>query len=482
MDRLGLAGHRSGVEKVAFAADGRTLISAGRDRALRRWEVGTGREIAPLQKAGEGTPLLASTVDGTMLATTVGEEGVVRLWDAVAARELRQLRGPAGRVAALTFSPDAVTLAAVSGNKILRWSVASGRELPAIEGMPSPTVLAFSPDGRILASGSDGENTVRLWDAETGKPVRRFKDYTTPFQLQRAGIRIAGVYSLVFSADGRTLLTTSSDGSVRRWDVATGTETAGVPNGARGFHAAASPDGRLVALGDGFSHVVVYELATGTKRWHFTGHRGLIYDLAFSRDGELLASASRDTTVLVWDLTGLRRAGDARPAESARLWDELAATESERAVRSLWQLVKTPRLALPLLRERLRPAPVVNEEQFAAWIKDLDSDRFETRENATRALEKLEEAGAPLLRKALQTSPSAEVRRRLEALLARLDAPVPSDDRLRAVRAVEVLEHIGTPDAREILQSVAGGPGECLRSREARAALQRLERRSEPKP
>jgi HEAT repeat protein len=145
-------------------------------------------------------------------------------------------------------------------------------------------------------------------------------------------------------------------------------------------------------------------------------------------------------------------------------------------------MVKTPRQSLPLLRQRLRPVQPATEERFASSIKDLDSDRFETRENASRELEKLEETGAPLLRKVLQANPSPEARRRVEALLAKLDAAVPSDDRLRAVRAVEVLEHVGTPEAREILQSVAGGPDECLRTREARAALQRLERRSGTKP
>src|SRR5262249_42162289 len=158
----------------------------------------------------------------------------IQLWDAGSGRELRQLRGPAGHVEALVFSPDATALAAAAGNKVLRWQVATGKELPTIEGLLKPDALAFASDGRTLASGSYGENRVGFWDVEAEKARRRFEDYQTPFDLQTGGIRVAGVRSLIFSPDGKKLLTASADGSVRWWDVAKGKEIEGVPRGARG--------------------------------------------------------------------------------------------------------------------------------------------------------------------------------------------------------------------------------------------------------
>jgi HEAT repeat protein len=136
-------------------------------------------------------------------------------------------------------------------------------------------------------------------------------------------------------------------------------------------------------------------------------------------------------------------------------------------------LIVAPRQALPLLRERLRPAVPADPRRVARLIAELDSERFAVRENATRELERLGESALPALRKVLSDSPSAEVHRRVEQLLAK---PAGAD-RLRDVRAVEALEHIGTSDAREVLQNLAKGTAEARLTREAKAALERLAKR-----
>jgi Spy/CpxP family protein refolding chaperone len=139
-------------------------------------------------------------------------------------------------------------------------------------------------------------------------------------------------------------------------------------------------------------------------------------------------------------------------------------------------LAASPRDSVPFLAKHLRPAAPPDNEQLARWIADLDSAVFADRDKATRELERQAELAEPLLRKAVAADPSPEARRRIEALLNKLQGPVTSAGTLRSIRAVEVLEHIATPEAREVLQNLAKGAAEARLTHEAKAALDRLSR------
>jgi hypothetical protein len=110
-------------------------------------------------------------------------------------------------------------------------------------------------------------------------------------------------------------------------------------------------------------------------------------------------------------------------------------------------------------------------------LADLDSEQFAKREEAMKNLEALGDLAKPALRKMLENPPSAEVRRRIEKLLAKQNEQVLSSSALHGVRAVEVLEHIATPEARELLQKLAAGASEARLTREAKAALERVRSR-----
>jgi hypothetical protein len=137
---------------------------------------------------------------------------------------------------------------------------------------------------------------------------------------------------------------------------------------------------------------------------------------------------------------------------------------------------------VPFLRERLRPAAGVEAKRLGQLIADLDSEQFTARERAAAELERLGERAAPALRQALARQPSAEMRRRAEGLLDRLQGGVTEPGLLRALRAVEALEHAATPEARSVLQELARGEPEARQTREAKAALQRLTKRSAAGP
>ena len=180
----------------------------------------------------------------------------------------------------------------------------------------------------------------------------------------------------------------------------------------------------------------------------------------------------------MWDVTGVYPDGKwtsraAAPEEIDRLWADLGSTDGVRAYRALWRMA-AGRQSVAFLAPRLGPVPRIAEERVARLIAELDSDRFEVRDRASKELEQLGELAGPALRKALAGKPSLEVRRRLKTLLDQVGGRTLAAEQLRALRAVEVLEHIGTSDAQEVLKKMAKGAPEARLTREATVALDRL--------
>jgi outer membrane protein OmpA-like peptidoglycan-associated protein len=190
----------------------------------------------------------------------------------------------------IAFSPDGKQVASGSTDKtVIFWDAATGKEIRRLSGHTDPvTSIAFSPDGKQVASGST-DKTVIFWDAATGKEIRRLSGHTDP------------VTSIAFSPDGKLLASGSLDNTVKLWNVADGRQvrtfvlTGGVSS------IAFSPDGKQVASGSTDKTVIFWDAATGKEIRRLSGHADPVTSVAFSPDGRWLASGSEDKIVMISD-------------------------------------------------------------------------------------------------------------------------------------------------------------------------------------
>jgi dipeptidyl aminopeptidase/acylaminoacyl peptidase len=460
---------------LGFTPDGHQLMVADATSEVRLWDRSTGkptRSFAVEDRGVVGDSVLSP--DGRLLAaqTMSGPtRGTLHVWDTASGRERWQQETDSLTVSALRFSPDGRTLAAGSKEAVRLWDATTGKE-GRVHADHAEWVLclAFSPDGKLLA-WSDRANGIRVSEVNGGRTIQR-----------PGGKEGAGAFSLRFSPDG-ALLACGLNSQVVVWDTATWKEVLRLGGHEGGvFDLAFTPDCRSLVTACYDKKVRLWEVATGQERCRFEGHRQRVFRTDIAPDGRTVASGSADGEVLLWDVTGLatgrfRRAEPLTAAELEALWGELQGGNGARAYRAVCMLAASPKQAVSFLKDRLRPA-AVGTAQVRRLLADLDADTFEVREKASRELAGLGKGAEPDLRRVLAESPSAEVRKRAQALLDRLEREPPPPEWLLALRVSETLEIVGSAEAREVLQALAKGAPGALLTREAKASLERLTKHS----
>jgi WD40 repeat protein/serine/threonine protein kinase len=304
--------HRSTVYSMALTSDGTWRATGDANGQVYLSKNATPNEEGLSLRAHRGVvSALGFSANGRRLATG-GADGIVTVWDVAGRKPLHSFKGHLGLVHTVSFAPDGVTVTSASEDDTTRiWDRLSDHASRVFGVHEHPVFsMAYSPDGKRLAIGTGSSSNspgsiVKIWEVPSGKLLKAFRAAD------------GRVLSMAYSTDGRWLITGGYEAHLRVWDAETGSEHLDVPvkdlptyfrQSAIGTMAV-SPCGRFVAAGFGhptfhqsdYEQVAkVWELGTGRELATLHGHSNTICDVAFSRDGKLLATASDDHQVKLW--------------------------------------------------------------------------------------------------------------------------------------------------------------------------------------
>ncbi len=499
--------HEGSITTLEYLPDSRALISGSYDQTTRIWDAATGQQRRLLPFFGYDSRLLP----GGRAILSNALPGAITVRDIETGKVLRRFafdEQPENSASLLGLSPDGRTLTAYSSNVAFQlpsfdyyvWDFTRGRVLshrPDTSGF-APNI--FSADGQVAAGDVSGpmiEDNVkdkpRPPQPKAAKPIGII-NVVTGRQLLTLPQPDQSSQAIAFSPDAQTLLTETSEEFwegdkqhigkhfIHLWELRSGKERLTIPSEKSGWEfdyqrIVFSSDGRKLATARADRTIQVWDVRTGKELLRHSGYDAYVTCLTISPDGKTLASGHNDSTILVWDMPEASRPRAAKAAANPKAleawWTDLAGSDARKAHIAIWELGDRPQQAVPLLRDRLKPASALPPEQFRQLLRDLDSMDFKTREAASKKLATFSDDVEPTLQEALKVSKSAEQRRRIEDLLA---APriVPPGDKLRHLRAVEVLEHIGAPESLQILQGLAKGAPEARLTQGAKASLERL--------
>jgi WD40 repeat protein len=312
---LGPADQPIAAAHACLSPDGRVMATYGGDWRMTDGatscylsETKTGKPAARCSAPGLHLGYAAFAPDGKTLAAFGGswDRSALLLFDAATGRELRRWEGRAAVGPPFLFLPDGKSLVSAAGGVVV-WDLGTGGQRRRVKrDAVQVWHVALSPDGKLFATADD-RHVIRIWDLGAGVEVCHFDPHGG-----------AVVTALAFTPDGAGLLSAGYDRQAILWDARTGKElrrfaspaTSSPENGWL-TAVAIAPDGKSVAAGLRDNTFAVWEFSTGKPRTLTAGHEAPISFIAFTPDGSRLITASEDQTALVWDVKALKPPGAA---------------------------------------------------------------------------------------------------------------------------------------------------------------------------
>jgi WD40 repeat protein len=279
------------VETIAFSQDDKLLASALSDYTINVWDTSSGAMLKTLLGDSHTVYAIAFSPDCRLLASA-SEVGSIKLWESSSGAELL-LEQANDDVFDLAFSLDGKVLASVSDSSIQLWNANFGAvQMPTLEGHSEDiSTAAISPDGNLCATFSY-DKTIKLWDAGSGEVLGT---------LEERGL----VEVLALSPDGR-LVASSYDGTVKLRDTSSGAVLYILKETSSVKALAFSPDGRLIASGSSDKTIKLRDFTTGAVLRTLEGHTGPVVQVAFSPNSKLIASQDSGAVFKIWDASSGR--------------------------------------------------------------------------------------------------------------------------------------------------------------------------------
>jgi WD40 repeat protein/uncharacterized caspase-like protein len=296
-------GYSNGVKCVAFSPDGKQVLIGGGDNTAQLRDAQTGKELRTFTGPSRAFTVFAVAIspDGKQVLTCGQEDNTARLWDTHSGEKLRTFTGHSQWVISVAFAPGGKQVVTGSNDRTARlWDVQSGKQLQTFTGHSSAVrSVAFTPDGKQVLTGSGyaigesysgGDHTARLWDVQSGKELRTFTGHAS------------GVDSVAFSPDGKQVLTGSRDRTARLWDAQSGKELRTFAGHSAEVNSVAfAPDGKWVLTGSDDATVRLWDVQSGKQLRTFTGRSSDVTSVAFSPDGKQVLMGNYAHTARLWD-------------------------------------------------------------------------------------------------------------------------------------------------------------------------------------